>query len=122
MDEGKKKAGVSVKEIEAYAKKHRFEVVFILALVLACFFSFVFFWAGWGILLGAIGGITGVLFPQKTVEFGKKVFAFVNKQEQMVQIVLGCALLIFAVFLPFLIFSLLGLFGGSSLRHHASGM
>ena len=116
MNEEKKIEGVSVKEIEAFTKKHRFEVVFTLALVLACFFSFIFFGTGWAIILAAIGGVLGVIFPGKIEAVSKKIFAFVFKQEQITQLILGVVLLIFAVFLPPLIFLVLGFGGGTKLR------
>lgn len=119
MEQEKKKEGVSVKEIEEYAKKHRYEVVFILAFVLACFFSFVFFGAGWGIILAAVGGVVGILLPSKAEMFGNKMFAFVRKQEQVTQLILGIVLLIISVFLPFVTFLLLGLFGGVKLRQQS---
>lgn len=119
MEQEKKKEGVSVKEIEEYAKKHRYEVVFILAFVLACFFSFVFFGTGWGIILAAVGGIVGILLPSKAEMFGSKMFAFVHKQEYVTQLILGVVLLIISVFLPFVTFLLLGLFGGVKLRQQS---
>ena len=120
MDEEKKKEGVSVKEIEEYAKKHCYEVVFVLALVLACFFSFVFFGTGLGIIVAAVGGIVGVLLPNKTELFSNKTFAFIQKQEQVTQIILGVVLLVISVFLPFITFLILGLYGGSKLRRHST--
>ena len=119
MDEEKKKEGVSVKEIEEYAKKHRYEVVFVLAFVLACFFSFVFFGTGWGVILAAVGGIIGVLLPNKTTLFSDKIFGFIRKQEHVTQIILGVVLLIISVFLPFITFLLLGLYGGLKLRQQS---
>ena len=119
MDEEKKKEGVSVKEIEEYAKNHRYEVVFVLAFVLACFFSFVFFGTGWGIILAAVGGIVGVLLPNKTEMFSGKIFGFIRKQEHVTQIILGVVLLIISVFLPFITFLLLGLYGGLKLRQQS---
>lgn len=112
MEDEKKKEGVSVKEIEEYAKKHRYQVVFILAFVLACFFSFFFFGTGWGIILAAIGGIVGVLLPKKMDMISDKIFGFIRKQEQVTQIILGVVLLIISVLLPFVTFLLLGVYGG----------
>src|SRR5438128_129285 len=100
MDMKKDKDGVSVKEIEKFAKKHRFEVFFGLAIVLACFFSFVMFGTGWAILLASVGGILGVLFPAKVEFIAKKVYNFIFKQEQTIQIVLGIFGLILAIFIP----------------------
>ena len=115
MDKNKLKEGMSVKELEEFTKKHRFEVFFCIAFVFACFFSFFVFSPGWGILLASIGGILGVIFPRKTDNFARKMFEFVNKQEQTVQIIMGIAFLIIAIFLSPLVFLLLGLHGGKSI-------
>jgi hypothetical protein len=120
MEPKKGKEGVSVKEIEAFTKKHRFEVFFCLAIVFACFFSFVFFGAGWGILFASIGGILGILMPAKIETIGKKIFNFALKQEQMTQLILGVVLLIVAIFLSPLIFLMLGLHGGKDIYNTAS--
>jgi hypothetical protein len=119
MDGEKKKEGVSVKELEAFTKKHRFEVFFCLSFVFACFFSFVFFGPGWGIVFASIGGILGTLLPGKIEHFAKKTYHFIFKQEQTTQMVLGIVTLIISIFLPPLIFLIMGLHGGKSMYHLA---
>ena len=116
--DGKLKDGVSVKEIEGFAKKHRFEVFFCLMFVLACFFSFVFFGTGWSVVFGVIGGIIGSIFPSRVERFAKWLFGFIAKQEKVTQMVLGGVILIIAVFLPFVIFFLMGLHGGKDMQEH----
>lgn len=109
------KDGVSVKEIENYAKKHRFELFLCLSFLLACFFSFIFFTA-WSLILAAAGGILGTLMSYKVEGFAKKTQAFVVKQESMTQMILGIVGLILSIFLPLLIFLVLGAAGGKYLR------
>lgn len=116
MDENKSKEGVSVKEIEAFAKKHRFEVFFCLAFVLACFFTFVMWGPGWSILTTAIGAILGVLLPTKIAQLCKTICQFVFKQDQTIQLVLAIVMLVFAIFIPPLIFLIIGLHGGKDLN------
>lgn len=126
MDDKKMKEGMSIREIESFAKNHRFEVFFCIAFILACFFSFVMFGTGWAIIAAAIGAIIGVLMPLKILSFGKTVCHFFFKQEKTTQMVLAIVCLILAIFLPFLFFLLLGLHGGKDLmltaleisRHH----
>lgn len=115
MDTKNLKEGVSVKEIESFAKKHRIEVFFCLALILSCLFSFIFF-SGWGSPLAAIGGILGILFPSQVETFLKKTSAFLRKQEEITQLILGIAGLILSIFLPIITFFLLGVCGGKFLR------
>jgi hypothetical protein len=119
MDENKFKEGMSVKELSSFTKKHRIEVFFCLAFLLACFFSFVMFGTGWAIIATSIGGIIGVLLAAKVSHLFKKIFHFVFKQEQTTQIILGVLLLIIAIFIPPLYFLLLGLSGGKDLFHVA---
>lgn len=115
-----KKEGVSVKEIEDFARKHRFEVFFCVLFVLACIFSFYsFFRPGWSILFVTVGGVLSVILPVKVDGVLKKLMQFVFKQEKTLQLVLGVVGLIIAVFLPLLIFLLMGLFGGRYMYQQA---
>jgi hypothetical protein len=120
MDEKKPKEGISIKEIESFTKKHRFEMFFSLAFLLSCFFSFVFF-SGWSVVLMSIGGILGILFPEKIDVILKKVSLFCYKQEDLTQLVLGGAGLILAIFLPPVVFFSLGVFGGRKAKQLSEG-
>jgi hypothetical protein len=119
MDGNKSKDGISVKEMEAFAKKHRFEVFFCLAFILACFFTFVMWGAAWSIVSAAIGAVIGVLLSGKVANLSKTVFGFIFKQEQSTQLVLGVVALILAIFIPPLYFLLLGLHGGKDMHQAA---
>jgi hypothetical protein len=111
MADDQPKEGVSVKEIENFAKKHRFELFVCLSFLLACFFSFVFF-SAWSIILAAAGGVIGVLLPSKVDGILQKVRNFCGKQENTTQLVLGIVALILSIFLPPLTFFVLGASGG----------
>ncbi len=115
MDAKKLKDGVSVKELESFAKKHRFELFFCLALLLSCLFNFVFF-VGWSMVFGAAGGILGALFPKKIQGIFQGASCFFRKQEDLTQLVLTVVGLILAVFLPILTFFVLGAAGGKYLQ------
>jgi hypothetical protein len=110
-----KKKGVSVKEIEQFAKKHRLEVFFCLVFILALFFNPVFIGKYWSILTTAIGAILGVIFSRKIIEWSTSMFTYVFKQEGSTQIILGVVCLIIAIFLPLVIFFFIGVHGGLSL-------
>ena len=111
MDGNKK--GVSVKEIEEFTKKHRYEVFFCALFVLTCIFSiFGRFGGGWSIFFAMGGAVLGIIFPTKTDSLLKMVFRFIFKQDKTIQIVLGAVSLILAIFLPFVIFLVVGLIGG----------
>ena len=119
MDKNKSREGVSVKEIEEFTKKHRFEVFFCLAFVLACFFTFVMWGPGWSVIAAATGAVIGILLETKVAHACKMVFKFIFRQEQTTQLVLGIVFLILAIFIPPLYFLLLGLHGGKDMHHFA---
>ncbi|GAB4186976.1 MAG: hypothetical protein Tsb0015_05250 [Simkaniaceae bacterium] len=113
-NEGEKKPGVSVHEIENFSKKHRLEIFHCVAFILSALFTFWFFGAAWSIFLAALGGVIGVWLPKKVDGFLRKVKGFVFKQETITQIVLGVVGWILSIFVPPLIFLYLGLMGGKS--------
>jgi len=115
MDTKKIKEGISVKEIEGFAKKYRFELFFCLSLILSWVFSFVFF-DGWSLLCATIGGLLGMIFSQKVDQLFKKMVVFVRKQEDLTQLILGGAGLILSIFLPFIIYFILGSAAGIMLK------
>lgn len=111
MDGNKK--GVSVKEIEEFTKKHRYEVFFCALFILACIFGLVgHFGRGWSILFTMGGAVLGVIVPNKVEPLVSKIFKFIFKQEKTIQLVLGGVALLLAIFLPFLVFLVLGAIGG----------
>jgi hypothetical protein len=115
------KKGVSVKEIEEFTKKHRYEVYFCLLFLVACIFGITggYVRPAWNIFFAMAGGILGVIFPSKTESLVKMVFHFIFKQEKTIQIVLGVVGLILAIFVPFVIFFVLGLIGGRVMHQMA---
>lgn len=118
MDDPNKK-GVSIKEIENFTKNHRLEIFFFLSFLLACLFSWAFFGTGWSIILATIGAILGLFMTGRVEFFTKKMWHFIFKQEPTIQIVLGVVCLIISIFLPPVIFFMLGLEGGKTLYHSA---
>jgi uncharacterized membrane protein len=120
MDGNKPKEGYSMKEIEEFAKKHRYEVFFCLMFFLALIFGlFGYFSPRWSIFFAMGGSILGVVFPVKVEAFSKKIFNFVFKQDKTILIVLGVVGLIFAIFIPFIVFLFVGLFGGRTMHQMA---
>jgi uncharacterized membrane protein len=116
MEENKSKDSVSVKEIEAFAKKHRYEMFFCLLFLLSCVFSmFGFFSSNWSIFCITIGSIIGTVFPTQIQQIHKKIGSVIFKQEPIVQKVVGTVWIIFSVFIPFLVYLVLGVFAGKSL-------
>jgi hypothetical protein len=120
MDGNKAKEGISVKELENFARKHRFEVFFCALFVLACIFSFYsFFRPCWSIILATAGGVLSVIFPGNVEMLLRKMLKFVFGQDMTLLIVFGVVGLILAIFLPLLIFFVVGLCGGRALYQMA---
>lgn len=122
MDQDKKKEGVSVKEIEQFAKHHQFELFYVLLFVFASLFTLWFWGSVISIFATGVGGILGALFPDKVSAISIKIYTFFFKQERMTQIVLAIVGLILAIFLAPLIFLVIGLHAGKSMMKRAREM
>ncbi len=108
------KEGVSVKELESFARKYTVEGFIILSLIIATLSSgFGFFTgAGWSVVFAGIGAIISVAFPEAVWRIVKPLFNFTCKQDKATQIIVGVVRLIFAIFIPFLIFLEIAILGG----------
>lgn len=118
--DGQKKDGVTVKEIENFSKKYRFQIFFCIAFILASFFSFVFFGPAWCIYLTGLGAVVSIWIPKHIGRAAHATFRFCLKQEKVTRIVIGCAGVVISVFLPPLIFLCIGLMAGRSFHRHGS--
>ena len=106
------KEGVSVEEIESFTRKHMIEVFLVAAIVVATFFSNIF-WSNWlSIGLAGFAAIIGILLPEKITQLEKQLFGLLNKEEKTTQIIIGVVRLLIAFFLPFIIFTEIGLLAG----------
>ena len=99
MDEEKKKEGLSVKELEGYAKKHRFEIFFCLLFVFASLFTLIFWGPTLSIFLVAIGGIISVFMPNKITQMAQKARNALLSKELTTQLIVAIAALVVAIFL-----------------------
>ena len=115
MNDEHKKEGVSVKELEGYAKKHRLEVFFCLLFIIASLFTLIFWGATLSIFFAGAGGVVSVLMPQKIETLARKVMTTIFRQEKATVLIVGIAILIAAMFLAPLIFLLVGLHAGKSM-------
>ncbi len=115
----KLKEGVSVKEIEEFTRKHTIEVFSILAIVIATVSSCWGFFTGpkLTIFFVALGSIIAILFPVHVDRGLKQLYNFVFKQEKTTQMIVGAVKIVVAIFIPFLLFGLLGLLAGSSFHY-----
>jgi hypothetical protein len=116
----KLKEGVSVEEIESFARKYTSEVFAAIAIIIASISSaFDFFTGpGWSLLLAGLGAVVGIIFPGPVESFLAKCYSFVQKQEKSTQIIIGVVRIIIGLFIPFVIFTMMGLLAGSSYHEH----
>jgi hypothetical protein len=108
----KKKEGLTVKEIGELGNKYRFEVFICLLLLLTCIFNFIFVGGYLSILSATAGTLIGVLLSTKIERFLKSILTFPLNQQLATQIVIAGAVLVIGIFLPFIIFLFIGLYGG----------
>lgn len=114
----KLKQGVSVEQIETFARKYILEVFSALALLIGTISSAFNFFTGPGltIVFTALGAFLGIFFPVPVEKGLKQLYGFAYKQEKTTQMVLGAVKLVVAIFIPFLLFGIIGLLAGTS--HH----
>ena len=122
MNHEHKKEGVSVKELQNFVMRNKFEVFYCLLFVFASLFTLVFWGPIISVFLAGIGGIIGVLLPARVELFSRKTIGHVLKQERTTQLIFGIVGLILAIFLAPLVFLFLGLHGGKSMGHHSKEM
>ena len=108
------KEGVSVQELENFARKYTTEVFLILALIIAAISSILDFFTGPSLSIGftALGAIVSVAFPDKVINIQKKLFKFLAKPEKASQYIVGGIRLVIAIFLPFILFAEIGILAG----------
>ena len=109
--------GISVREIEEYAKKNKFPVAIALGVFLACLFSIFLSMTKLSIIVLTIGALAGIFFPGKIAFIAKKFYAFVGKQVKTTQLVVGVVFLVLSIFFPPAVFLALGLHAGKDMRH-----
>lgn len=114
------KDGVSVQEIETFARKYTTEVFLVLAILIASISSIFDFFSGpgWSIAFAGVCMIIAVLLPDQIEKGMKKLFSFSSKNEKSMQIIIGIVRIVIAIFIPFIIFGLLGLLAGTSFHLH----
>ncbi len=115
------KEGVSVEELETFARKYTTEVFLILAIIIASISSIFDFFTGpgWSLSFAGIGSILSIAFPDATIKIQRKLFEFLSRQDKTVQITIGIARLVLALFLPFILFAEIGFLAGIGFHRYA---
>jgi F0F1-type ATP synthase assembly protein I len=114
----KLKEGVSMQEIEGYAKRYSTEVFMVLAIIIAVISSIFDFFigSGWGIFLAGLGALFGLLMPKQANTALDKMFEFSTNSDKSMQIMIGVIRIVVAIFVPAIIFGIFGLVAGTTFQ------
>ena len=117
----KLKDGVSVQEMEDFARKHTIEVFMVLAILIGAISSMYDFFTGPKMTIVFLSAVAILsIFFSAPVERGlKQLHSFLFKQEKMTQIIIGVVKIVIALFIPFVLFGLLGLLAGTSYHYYS---
>ena len=108
------KDGVTVEELEKFARKYTNEAFLILALLVATVSSVFGFFSGpiWSVLFMGAMAIVAIALPEKIGNFLRKILKFQVTAEKAITIMIGIVRIIIGLFLPFILFAELGLLAG----------
>ena len=108
------KEGVSVEEIENFARKYLNEVFLVLSFIIATISSIFGFFTGpvWSVLFAGALAIVGIVLPVQVGKILKIMLKMQMKSEKTTMIIIGVVRLVFSIFIPFIIFAELGLLAG----------
>jgi hypothetical protein len=114
------KEGVSVEEVETFARKYSTEVFAVLAVLIGAISSGMDFFTGpkIAIFFALIGMGLGVFFPVVIERSLKKFFGFANAQEKTTQFIIGGVQILVSLIVPFIIFGAVGLLAGTSYHYY----
>jgi H+/Cl- antiporter ClcA len=112
----KGKKGFTVSELEGKAKQYASEIGLAVIFFLTPIFTLV--WGSsmkfWAILLCMIFAILGAVIPHSMMDLFSKALDFVYREKVML-IATGIVLMIIGIFIPAIIFALVGLIAGGAL-------
>lgn len=111
----KVKDGVSVEEIEKYTRKYTSEIFMIVAIAVAMFSSVFDFFIGssWAVFLTTVGLIYALLAPKQVGAILNKMVSF-SMKDRSTEIMVGIVRIVVAIFLPAILFGIMGLVAGTA--------
>lgn len=115
-----KKNGFTVGEIQGKMKKYGLEISLCAIFILTGIFTLIWggIWVFWAIVLCMVGAVLGILFPMPINKVVTKALEFIYK-EKFTSIVIAVLGIVLAVFLPPIIFALVGVIAGKSFALHS---
>ncbi len=114
------RGGFTVSELEIKAKKYGLEICLCAMFLLTAIFTLA--WGGamllWSILLSMLFGIVGVIFPKHVKKIMHSGMEFIYK-EKVTSITFAVIGILVSIFLPVIIFALVGAVAGKTIAMHA---
>ena len=117
-----KKVKQNFSGVEQFARRHTFETLTVVAILVATVSAWSRFFVGtmgWSVLFMAIGAILGVFFPSQVEKGMKKVYSFSVGDKKAKEYFIEGAKIAVALFLPFLYFGFLGLMAGTAYHYYS---
>lgn len=114
------KEGVSVQEVEDFARKYTTEVFSVLAIIIGSISSMYSFFTGAKMTIAfiAIGVVVAIFYPAPVEKGLKQFYSFAFKQEKTTQMILGLVKIVVGLFIPFILFGFVGLLAGTSYHYY----
>ena len=114
------RGGFTVSELEIKAKKYGLEICLCAMFILTAIFTLA--WGGamllWSVLLCMLLAIVGVIFPKQVKKILHSGMDFIYK-EKVTCITFAVIGILVSIFLPVIIFALIGLVAGKTIAMHA---
>jgi O-antigen/teichoic acid export membrane protein len=110
------KEGISMQELENFARKYTNEVFMIGALLLAALSSMLSLFTGpsWSIGALVLAFILCVAFPERFIKYQRKLLSLALKEDKTTKYIVGGIRLALGLFLPFVLFAEAGMLAGSA--------
>jgi uncharacterized membrane protein len=110
----KLKEGVSVEEIEKFARRYTPEVFIIISMIIATISSVFGFFTGpsWSLIFSGLCLVVTIVLPDPIEKMFNKFQSFLVNQNKTTLIIIGIVRIILAIFIPFILFTEMGFLAG----------
>jgi hypothetical protein len=110
----KLKEGVSIEEIEKFARRYTPEVFIIIAMIIATISSVFGFFTGpsWSLIFSGLCLAVTIVIPDPIEKIFAKFHSFLINQNKTTLIIIGIVRIVLAIFIPFILFAEMGFLAG----------
>jgi poly(A) polymerase Pap1 len=115
----KLKDSVSFQDLDSFRRRYTREIFTVVSIAVASISSAWDFFTGpkLTIFVFALCVIATIFFADSVRKTVKKLYGFLNAQENSTQMILDCVSVVVAIFVPFVIFGALGFLAGLSFQY-----